>query len=117
RGHFGQYLPGGRAGSHSRIRTTLAGSFQNRAAGLPFARMASRTGIWKRGYSPRAGRGISRALFLGLRRNPPASAVRPNFWEEATALSSVTFSAYIPLCRGNPAMAITIVREQRCTHV
>ena len=50
--------------------------------------------------------GISRALLLRLRRNHPASAVRPNFWEEATALSSVTFSAYIPLCRGNPAMAI-----------
>jgi 3',5'-cyclic AMP phosphodiesterase CpdA len=29
RGHFGQYLPGGRARSHPRIRTTLAGGFQN----------------------------------------------------------------------------------------
>ena len=70
----------GRAGGYPRIRTTLAGGFQNRASNLPFARMASRTGIRKRGYSPRAGRGVSRALFLRLRRNDPSPAVRPNFW-------------------------------------
>ena len=65
--HLSQYLSGRRAGRHSRIRTTLAGSFQNRPTGLPFARMASRTGIRKRGYSPCAGRGVSGALFLRLR--------------------------------------------------
>jgi 3',5'-cyclic AMP phosphodiesterase CpdA len=70
------------AGSHARIRTTLAGSFQNRASGLSFACMAPRTGIWNCGYSPRAGRGVSGALFLRLRRNDPAPAVRPSFWEK-----------------------------------
>jgi hypothetical protein len=34
---------------------------------------------------------------------PPCKA---QFLGEAAALSSVTFSAYIPVCRGNPAMAI-----------
>jgi len=41
RGHFGQHLSGGRAGSHTRIRTALAGSFQNRASSLSPACMAS----------------------------------------------------------------------------
>src|SRR5262245_18617565 len=62
----------GRNGGRPRIRTTLAGGFQDRASSLPFARMASRTGIRKHGYSPRACRGVSRALFLRLRRNDPA---------------------------------------------
>jgi len=62
--------------------------------------------IRKCGYSSRASGGISWTLFLRLRRNDPTPDLRPNFWAKRAALSSVTFSAYIPFCRGNLAMAI-----------
>ena len=64
-----------------------------------------RTGTWKRGYSPCTGGRVPWALFLRLRRNDPTPAVT-QFLGGAATLSSATFSAYIGLCWGNPAMAI-----------
>ncbi len=62
--------------------------------------------IRKRGYSPCTGGGVSRGPMPTAAPKRHQPHYKAQYLGEAGALSSVTFSAYIPVCRGNPAMAI-----------
>jgi len=78
-------------------------------AGRKFSESTHRPSICTHGFPDRD----SEAWLLTLCRSgsfrgpkQPHPRCKAQFLGKAAALSSVTFSAYIPSCRGNPAMAI-----------